>query len=231
MAPQNPPSHTVRAFSEELDNLANEVARMGGLVESQVADVITAVVRRDTELADSVVKRDAEVDAMQHHIEKQVIRLFALRQPLASDLRANVAALKVAADLERVGDLAKNIARRTRELNEAEPIALTRGVERMGRLAAAQLHDVIGAFIARDVEPALRAWRKDDEVDSHYESLFRELLTYMMEDPRKIGPSAHLLFIAKNIERIGDHATNIAEVVHYLVTGDPLQQDPPPSGG
>jgi len=223
---QHPPqTHIVKAFSDELDQLHDEISRMGGMAETQVADAVRAVARRDTALAAEVVAREDQVNEMQVEIEKQVIRLFALRQPMAADLRTNIAALKIASDLERIGDLAKNIARRTEVLNAAEPIQLTRSVERMGQLVSAQLNEVLNAYAARDLEPAKRVWRNDDEVDAHYDSLFRELVTYMMEDPRMIGASAHLLFVAKNLERIGDHATNIAEVIHYLVTGDHLVMD------
>lgn len=216
-----------RSFHEDLEYLAGEVARMGGLAEHMTASALDAVVRRDTALARSVIERDARVDAMQRELERQVMRLLALRQPLESDLRHALAALKIASDLERIGDLARNIAKRTLVLNEAEPIVLTRSVDRMGRLVVALLNDVLDAYSRHESERAVTVWLGDETVDEHYNSLFRELLTYMMEDPRMIGPSAHLLFVAKNIERIGDHATNIAEVVHYLVTGEELARERP----
>ncbi|MGE3303654.1 MAG: phosphate signaling complex protein PhoU [Hyphomonadaceae bacterium] len=219
--------HTVKSFGVELDALSAEVARMGGVAESQVADCITAVVRRDTALAQSVIERDAKVDTLQHEIERRVLRLMALRQPVAIDLRETLSALKIAGDLERIGDLAKSVSKRTLALNQGDPIQLTRGIERMGRVAGAHLKQVLDAYAKRDVHLALGVWYQDEEIDAHYNSLFRELLTYMMEDARTISRCAHLLFIAKNIERIGDHCTNIAESVHFLVTGEELTADRP----
>ncbi|MEE2565863.1 phosphate signaling complex protein PhoU [Hyphobacterium sp. Y6023] len=219
--------HTVKAFGEELNQLSSDVARMGGLAEALVADCIQAVVRRDGDLAASIIDRDKQVDVMEREIEKRVIRIIALRQPMATDLRATIAAYRISHDLERIGDLAKNIARRTHVLNESEPVVLTRGVERMGKLVVGHLHDTLNAYSSGAVDEAVTAWRADEEVDEHYNSLFRELLTYMMEDPRMISSSTQMLFVAKNLERIGDHCTNIAEMVHYLVTGEELHRAPP----
>jgi phosphate transport system protein len=200
---------------------------MGGLAEHAVTSSLDAVRRRDTALAKAVIERDARIDEMQRELEKKVIRLLALRQPLAHDLRQAIAALKISSNLERIGDLAKNIAKRTLVLNESEPIELTRGVDRLGRLVIGRLKDVLDAYARGEPELAISVWYRDDDVDQHYNSLFRELLTYMMEDPRMIGSGAHLLFVAKNLERIGDHATNIAEVVHYVVTGEDLPRERP----
>ncbi len=219
--------HTVKSFGSELDALSTDVARMGGLVESLVNDSITAVVRRDTALAQSVIERDARVDISHREIERKVTRVVALRQPVASDLRDTLGAWKIAGDLERIGDLAKNISKRTLVLNQADPIQLTRSVERMGRLAGSHLKQVLDAYTQRNVDLGIGVWYRDEEIDAYYNSLFRELLTYMMEDPRTISPCAHLLFIAKNIERIGDHCTNIAETVHYLVTGEEMPANRP----
>jgi len=219
--------HTVKAFTEELDALTHEVARMGGLAETAVTESIQAISRRDTTLAQSVIERDAKIDAAQHDVEKRAIRLFALRQPFASDLRVVLTGWRIASELERVGDLAKNIAKRALILNQSEPIQLTKSVERMGRIAATQLKQVLDAYSNRDVRAAVGVWFHDEDVDAHYNSLFRELLTYMMEDPRTIGACAHLLFVAKNIERIGDHSTNIAEYIHYLVTGEEIATERP----
>jgi phosphate transport system protein len=166
---------------------------------------------------------------LQREIERKIMRLLALRQPMGRDLRQTVAALKLAADLERIGDLAKNVAKRALTIQEFDPIALTRNIERMGKLAAAQLKIVLDSFVSHEIAGAVSVWMNDEELDEHYNSLFRELLTYMMEDPRMIGPGAHLLFVAKNIERIGDHCTNIAEVIHYLETGEDLGVDRPKS--
>jgi phosphate transport system protein len=221
------PDHTVKAFTEELEALAHEVARMGGLAETAVNDSLAAVVRRDTALAEAVIERDAKIDAAQHDVEKRAIKLFALRQPFASDLRVVLTGWRIAGELERVGDLAKNIAKRTLILNQAEPIQLTRSIERMGRIAAGHLKQVLDAYSNRDVEAAVSVWFQDEDIDAHYNSLFRELVTYMMEDPRTITQAAHMLFIAKNIERIGDHCTNIAEYIHYLVTGEEIARERP----
>jgi phosphate transport system protein len=219
--------HTVKAFTEELDALAQEVARMGGLAEAAVNDGIAAVARRDTELAHAVMQRDAKIDAAQREVERRAIKLFALRQPMASDLRVVLTAWRIAGELERVGDLAKNIAKRALILNQAEPIQLTRSVERMGKIALSHLKQVLDAYANRDVQAAVNVWMQDDNIDAHYNSLFRELLTYMMEDPRTISSCAHLLFIAKNLERIGDHGTNVAEQVHFLVTGEEIATERP----
>jgi len=219
--------HIVKSFGEELEQLAADIARMGGLAESMVADALRAVVRRDPDLAEELIARDARVDEAQADLERRVIRLFALRQPMASDLRATFAALKISADLERIGDLAKNIAKRSLVLNEAEPLPVARGVELMGHAVSQQLKNVLDAYAHSRVDKAVDVWKSDEEVDEHYNSLFRELLTYMMEDPRTISGAAHLLFIAKNLERIGDHATNIAEVIHFVVTGEELAKERP----
>jgi phosphate transport system protein len=224
--------HTVRSYEEELNQLAAEVARMGGLAEAQVSAAVEAVARRDVALSEAVVARDERIDALELEIENRCIRLVALRQPLANDLRQTLSAIKIAGNLERCGDLAKSIAKRGLVLNEAEPIIpLTRSSERRGPRGAARLKDVLDAYANGDVVRADAVWSRDQEVDEHYNSLFRELLTYMMGDPRTITPCAHLLFIAKNLERIGDHATNIAEIVHYQLTGDSLNTPRPKSSG
>ena len=215
--------YTVRSYGDELSQLTAEVARMGGLAEAQVADAVDSVARRDVPLGHAVIARDERLDQLQREIERRAIRLIALRQPMAVDLRRTVSAIKMAWSLERTGDMAKNIAKRGLVLAEAEPMTpLTRSVERMGRLVVSRLKDVLDAYTAMELEPATAVWRNDHEVDEHYNSLFRELLTYMMGDPRTIGPCAHLLFIAKNLERIGDHATNLAEIIHFEITGDDL---------
>lgn len=215
--------HIVKSYEDELNTLTAETARMGGLTEAQVNDALDAVVGRNQSLASQVVGRDERLDVLQADIERKAIRLIALRQPMANDLRRTVSAMKIAMNLERCGDLAKNIAKRTLVITEAEPMApLSRSIERMGKLVAGRLKDVLDAYTSGDVERALNVWTRDDEVDEHYNSLFRELLTYMMGDPRTITVCAHLLFVAKNLERIGDHATNIAEIVHYEITGEEM---------
>jgi len=220
--------HTVKAYGDELNQLTAEVARMGGLAEAQVADAVDSVARRDVALARAVVERDIKLDAMHRDIERKAIRLIALRQPVASDLRRTLSAMKLAVDLERTGDLAKNIAKRALIVAEGEPmLPLTRSIERMGKLVSMRLRDVLDAYTASEVDRAIAVWTSDDEVDEHYNALFRELLTYMMGDPRTISACTHLLFMAKNLERIGDHATNIAETIHYEITGDEILGERP----
>jgi phosphate transport system protein len=213
--------HTIRAYDEELEALTAELSRMGGLAEVEVADSIRAIARRDVAIAQSVIGRDARLDEIEADIERRAIRLIALRQPVADDLRRTVAALKISMNLERCGDLAKNIAKRALVIAESDPLTpLTRSIERMGELVTARLKDVLDAFAARDLDRARAVWQRDQEVDEHYDAIFRELLTYMMGDPRTIASCAHLLFVAKNLERIGDHATNIAEILTYEITGE-----------
>ena len=219
--------HTVKAFSEELDALSALLSRMGGLSESMVADAVSAVSRRDTALGQDVIGRDGRVDEMERDVEKQIVRLLALRQPMARDLREVLAAYRLSLEIERIGDLAKNIAKRALILNEAEPVNVTRSVERMGRLVGGRLKEVLDAYGNRDTKRAMVVWSSDDDVDEYYNSLFRELLTYMMGDARMINSCAHLLFIAKNMERIGDHCTNMAEIVHFLVTGEDMPSNRP----
>jgi len=219
--------HTVKAFTEQLEALASSVAQMGGLAESQLADAVDAIARRDTVRAEAVVGGDRRVDELQQQIEEQALKLLALRQPMAVDLRETLAAIKIAGELERIGDLAKNIAKRAIVLNREPPIRLTQSLARMGGQTLAQLKLVLDSYSDRDAESAEMVWRQDGDIDEMYNSLFRELLTYMMEDPRTIGLCTHLLFIAKNIERAGDHCTNIAEVVYHMVTGGHLAIDRP----
>ncbi len=219
--------HTVKAFSEELDALSALLSRMGGVSETMVADAVSAVSRRDTALAQDVIGRDGRVDEMERDVEKQIVRLLALRQPMARDLREVLAASRLSLDIERLGDLAKNISKRALILTEAAPVNVTRSVERMGRLVGGRLKDVLDAYGNRDTKRAMVVWSSDDDVDEYYNSLFRELLTYMMGDARMINSCAHLLFIAKNMERIGDHCTNMAEIVHFLVTGEDMPSNRP----
>jgi phosphate transport system protein len=219
--------HTVKTFTEQLEALASTVAQMGGLAEAQLADAIEAIARRDTGRAEAVVGGDRRVDELQQQIEEQSLKLLALRQPMAVDLRETLAAIKIAGELERVGDLAKNIAKRAIVLNSEPPIRLTQSLARMGGQTLSQLKLVLDSYSDRDADSAEMVWKQDGEIDEMYNSLFRELLTYMMEDPRTIGLCTHLLFIAKNIERAGDHCTNVAEVVYHMVTGGHLATDRP----
>ena len=219
--------HIVKSFDQELDSLKRAIATMGGLAESQIESAIQCIVRRDGALAGRVVEDDRRLDAMEAEIDNTVIGMLARRQPMASDLREVLAALKIAADLERIGDYAANLAKRAIALTQVQPVRPVGAVPRMGRLSQEIVKDVLDAYAEHDLERALAAWRRDEELDDLYNSLFRETLTYMMEDPRNITPCTHLLFIAKNIERIGDHATNIAETIHFLIAGEPLAQARP----
>ncbi|HEY3912395.1 MAG TPA: phosphate signaling complex protein PhoU [Stellaceae bacterium] len=219
--------HTAKSYDEELRRLNNIITEMGGLAESQLSAAIDAVVERDSELAASVVEGDAKVDQLQRDLDNLALRLLALRQPVARDLREIFAALKIGSDLERMCDYAANVAKRAIALNQSPPVQPVHALPRMARLAEFLVKEVIDAYVARDADRAYAVWMRDEELDEMYASLFRELLTYMMEDPRNIGASTHLLFMAKNIERIGDHATNIAEDLYYLVHGTPLTQARP----
>lgn len=220
--------HTLKFFGDELTQLKAEVTRMGGMVEAQVEDAVECVARRDVDLAQAIVGRDVKIDEMQRDIERKAIRMIALRQPVAQDLRRTVAAMKMAWNLERTGDQAKSIAKRSLILATSEPLTpLTRAVERMGKLVASRLKESLDAYTSADLERGFAVWNADEEVDEHYDSLFRELLTYMMGDPRTINSCAHLLFVGKNLERIGDHATNIAEILQYEVTGEEIAGDRP----
>lgn len=222
--------HTLRAYDEDLDAITAELARMGGLAEAEVVDALRAIARRDIALAQTVISRDAGLDALEMDIERKAIRLIALRQPVADDLRRTVAAMKISMNLERIGDLAKNIAKRAIVIAQSEPVTpLTGSIERMGELVLARLKDLLDAVASRQIDVAIAVWRQDHEVDEHYDAIFRELLTYMMGDPRTITACAHLLFVAKNLERIGDHATNIAEILHYEITGVELTDARPKS--
>jgi phosphate transport system protein len=220
--------HTVTAFDTELAALRRKIAEMGGIAEKMLVDATLALVKRDQALAQSVISADAQLDALQHEVEEQSIVTIARRQPMAVDLREVIASIRVSGDIERIGDLAKNIGKRVIAIaDQLQQTKIVVGVEHMSELVQGQLKDVLDAYTQHDPERALDVWRRDDGIDSLYTSLFRELLTYMMEDPRNIGFCTHLLFAAKNIERIGDHTTNIAETVHYLVTGRTLQAERP----
>ncbi len=220
--------HTARAFDTDLQELARGVAKMGGIVERQIADAVRALVERDTELAERVIATDPSVDAMQHEIEEKATLTIARRQPMAIDLRDIVGAMRVCNDLERIGDHAKHIGKRVVALdNDLHPQRLIRGVEHMATMVSALLKQVLDAYASRDVTAALAVWNGDEEVDATCTSLFRELLTYMMEDPRNITFCMHLMFCAKDIERMGDHATNIAETIFYMVEGRPITEQRP----
>jgi phosphate transport system protein len=221
------PEHIVRSYDEELRRLRDMVARMGGFAERQVHDATQALLRRDAVLADQVASRDNALDQLEREIDSFVVRLLALRQPMASDLRFIVAAMKVGHDLERIGDYARNAAKRAVVLAQQPSLGSLNGFQRMSVLVQENLKLAIDALVNDDAEAAGRVWAADEPIDTVYNGIFRELLTHMMEDPRKITAAIHMLFIAKNLERIGDHATNIAETVHFAVRGDSLPDERP----
>lgn len=219
--------HSIKSYDDELEHLSKVIAQMGGLAEGQLASAIQAVAKRDSDLASRVVSNDMKVDELEHEIDALSLRMLALRQPVAVDLRSIVSAIKIASDVERIADYAANVAKRALVLNSMPPVKPVSAVPRMGRLVQEIFKEVLDALVERDADKALEVWKRDEEVDDMYTSIFRELITYMMEDPRTITACTHLLFIAKNIERIGDHATNIAELIYFLVHGKPLKAERP----
>jgi phosphate transport system protein len=222
----HPPAgeHIVRSFDEELTRLTCEIQRMGEMALTQLSAAIDALMERDSDAALRVAQSDYAIDTLEHEISHDALRLLALRQPFARDLREALTALRIAADIERVGDYAANIAKRSIVLNQAAPVQLANALPRLADLAQNLMRDVLLAYRSNDAEQALDVWTRDAELDEQYTGLFRELLTYMMEDARTITSCTHLLFMAKNLERIGDHATNIAENVYFLVHGTHLMQ-------
>lgn len=223
----NTKDHIVRSFDSELNRLYGEISQMGDLAISQLNSAVDVLNRRDTNAAARVVANDDAIDQLETEITNDVLKLLALRQPMARDLREVYAALKISSDIERIGDYASNVAKRSMVLNNSAPLPATARIARLAKTANQILTDALRAYKATDAVLALQVRDADAELDSQYTSFFRELLTYMMEDPRNIGASTHLLFIAKNIERIGDHATNIAETVHFLVHGKPIDETRP----
>ena len=220
--------HTVTSYDQELKFLAHKIAEMGGHAERMVEQSIAAIVSGDNGLAQRVISDDLILDASEREIDDRAVTIIAKRQPMAVDLREIIGAIRISADLERVGDLGKNIAKRVTAVSESrQPGKLYRGLENLADLALAQLKEVLDAYASRTIHQINIVRDRDDEIDAMYTSLFRELLTYMMEDPRNISACTHLLFCAKNIERIGDHATNIAETVYYIVTGHQMPSERP----
>jgi phosphate transport system regulatory protein PhoU len=222
------PEHTLKRFDEELERLSATISEMGGLAESQLAQSLRALRERDTEIAEKVIIEDPRVDALDEAVQQQTVHLLALRQPMAVDLRVILSSIKIAAALERIADYAKNTAKRSIVLAQmAPPHSAITGIDRLGRLVRTALKDVLDAFAHGDVVKAHDVWERDEEIDQVYTGLFRELLTYMMEDPRTITACTHLLFMAKNIERAGDHVTNIAELVSFRTTGHGFEEARP----
>ncbi len=219
--------HIVRSYDQELRQLNEMIGRMGGIAESQISSAIRAVAQRDPELAKQVARDDAKADRLENDINELALRLLALRQPMAIDLRYIVSALRIASDLERIADHAENMCRRATAIAKDADGPAIAGIERLGKLVLAMLKDVLDASLASDVDKAIEVWQRDNEVDDLYGSLFREYLTYMMENPRNIGACTTLLFVAKNVERIGDHITNIAETIYFRVNAKPLKDSLP----
>jgi len=216
--------HIVKSYDSELERLYGEITRMGEIAVAQLDAAIDALVRRDSKAARHVVGNDIAIDTLEREVSQDVLRLLALRQPMARDLREVYGALRISADIERIGDYAKNVAKRSIVLNEAAVVPAANSLPELAKTANALVRDAMTAFRNRDSVLALAVRGRDVELDELYTRLFRELLTYMVEDPRTITSCAHLLFIAKNIERIGDHATNIAEYTHFIVEGEMLSE-------
>ena len=220
--------HTAKAFDVELRELTRMVAEMGGLVEKQIADSLDALADRDPDIAQRPIALDPKIDALQHEIEEKAVFTIARRQPMAIDLREIIGALRIANDLERVGDLAKNNAKRVLPLSEeVQPANLMLGVERLGEMVLERIRQVLDSYANRNLDLALAVWNGDEEIDLRCTGLFRELLTYMMEDARHITYCIHLMFCAKNLERMGDHATNIAETIYYIINGSAITEQRP----
>jgi len=221
---QQTSGHTLKAFDEDIDRLRALISQMGGIAEHNIGEAMRCLVQRDVEGAQRVVEDDKKLDSLEIEAERRAVQLIALRAPMAGDLREVVAALKISSVVERIGDYAKNISRRVPLLGNSgkiEPLSL---LPEMARIATEMVHDVLDAFVERDAEAAERVADRDHAVDDFYDSIFRTLLTHMMENPHNIGQSAHLLFVAKNLERVGDHATNIAEMVYYAATGQHMPE-------
>lgn len=219
--------HIVTSFDEDLGAIRAKISQMGGLAEEMLSGALKSLQERNADLAQSIIKLDKRLDALEIEVEEMATRVIVQRQPLAEDLRLVISTLKLSSTLERIGDLSKSTARRGMQLVKTPPAGVTNSIVRMGRQALDQLTEVLDAWGRRDVEAAIAVWRRDVEVDEAYNSLFRELVTYMMEDPRTISVGSQLLFIAKNLERIGDHTTHVAEMIHYVENGMPLAEDRP----
>ena len=223
---QQASGHTIKAFDKDIERLRALINQMGGLAEHAITEAMRCLIQRDLEGAEKVVQEDKKLDALEIETERRAVQLIALRAPMAADLRDVVAALKISGVVERIGDYAKNIAKRVallENVGKIEPLSL---LPEMARISTGMVHDVLDAFVERDAEAAIQVCERDQAVDDFYDSIFRTLLTHMMENPHNIGQSAHLLFVAKNLERVGDHATNIAEMVYYAATGQHMADRP-----
>lgn len=222
---QNLANHIVSGYDDDLNQISTTLAELGGLVETMTSDSVRCIKKRDSDLARKVIAMDERANALQEKIDEDALRLMALRNPMATDLRRTIGAIRCATDLERVGDLAEGIARRAISINEEDKIDLAKGVGRIGKLVKTQISGALDALLREDADKALQVWLADEDVDEMYNAIFRELLTYMMGDPRTITACASFLFVAKNLERIGDHATNICESVYFTVHGKQLVND------
>jgi phosphate transport system protein len=231
MVQNEPNQHIVKSYDDEINALQRHIIQMGGLVEKQVSDSIQALRERDVELAARVIDQDNLVDQMEEEIDKEAIRLLATRQPLAVDLRVVAMAMKISNDLERIGDYAANMAKRAISLAKNPPLKPLYTIPHMGQITQAMVKQILDAYVERDSAKAMAAWHRDDEVDQLYDSLFRELMTYMLEEPRNIPTCVDLLSVAKHVERIGDHACNIAEKIHYMVHSERINRMPLPADG
>jgi phosphate transport system protein len=223
---QQSSGHTLKAFDQDIDRLRALISQMGGLAEHAIGEAMRCLIQRDLDGAEQVIADDKKLDTLEVETERRAVQLIALRAPMAGDLRDVVAALKISGVVERIGDYAKNIAKRVpllENVGKIEPISL---LPEMARIATGMVHDVLDAFVERDSEAAVRVCERDQAVDDFYDTIFRALLTHMMENPQNIGQAAHLLFVAKNLERVGDHATNIAEMVYFAATGKHMADRP-----
>jgi phosphate transport system protein len=219
-------NHIVKSYDQQIAQLTRKILEMGGLVEQQIARSIEALVNQSVEQANRVIEQDDQVDRLEEEIDQYAIRLLATRQPMAVDLRLITMAMKISNDLERIGDYAVNMAKAAARLAKVPPVKPLYTIPRMGQIAQEMVKDILDAYVERDADKAIATWRRDDEVDDMYNSLFRELLTYMMEDARNISPCIDLIFVAKHLERIGDHTTNIAEKIHYMIHGERINRLP-----
>ena len=219
--------HIVTAFDDDLIHIQAKIAEMGGLAEEQLSKALEAVRLGDAALAEQVIQMDERLDELEFEVEEAATTTIALRQPMANDLRVVISALKIASTLERIGDLAKNISKRALTFSNKRPGRITLSITAMGEKTLAQLSSVLDAYSSKNTDQAVAVWRKDVEIDEMYNAIFREVVTYMMEDNRTIGLGSQLLFIAKNLERIGDHTTHVSEMIYYIVEGKPLGDDRP----
>jgi phosphate transport system protein len=219
--------HIVSAFDDDLIAIQAKISEMGSIAEEILKNALEAVRTRDDQLAEATIKRDKRLDALEMELEEMATTTIALRQPMAKDLRTVLSAIKISATLERIGDLSKNIAKRTLIVTQSKPVKLTSSIVHMGEQTQKQLTDVLDAYASRDTKLAVEIWNRDADLDETYNAIFREVVTYMMEDARTISVGSQLLFIAKNLERIGDHTTHISEKIHYIVEGTELGDDRP----